>query len=90
MHINDSTYVVSMPPELSLAASRTYIPVVQVPSEADCPCPTEDELGGFLKLIGNMVMHVPTPDTTLARFGESTKTIPNIYRKGKEALSKFI
>ena len=78
-----------MSPELSLATSRTYIPVVHVPSEADCPCPTEDELGSFLKIIGNMVMHVPTPDTTLARFGESTRTIPNVYKKGKEALSKF-
>ena len=82
-YINESTYVVSMSPELSLATSRTFIPVVHVPPEADCPCPTEEELGSFLKVIGHMVMRVPTPDTTLARFGGVNQDYPQRLQEGQ-------
>ena len=77
--------IVSMAPELSLATIGETIPIIEVP--ADLPYPTVKEMAFVLTQIGHMVMHREVPKHTIETMGDKTNAIPNIYAKGKRALT---
>ena len=77
--------IVSMAPELSLATIGETIPIIEVP--ADLPYPTVKEMAFVLTQIGHMVMHREVPKHTIETMGDTTKAIPNVYAKGKRALT---
>ena len=74
----------SLAPELSLATIGSTIPVIEMPK--GLPCPALHEMAYVLTQIGHMVMDRPVPKHTIEGLGDETKTIPNIYAKGREAL----
>ena len=76
--------VVSLAPELSLATIGSMIPVIEMP--VGMPYPTLREMPYILTLIGHMVMHKFPPTHAIADLGDTTKAIPNIYKKGTSAL----
>ena len=77
-----------MAPELSLATIGGLIAVIEVPG--DVPLPHIKEVAYLMTLIGQMVVQREAPKETLAGLGDQTKTIPNIYRKGKDALAHCV
>ena len=77
--------IVSMAPELSLSTIGSTIPVIEVPR--DLPLPEVSEVTALLTLIGHMVVDREVPQETLAGLGDTTKSMPTVYRKGKEALA---
>ena len=81
-HPCGNAHIVSCAPELSLHLIGSFIPVVEVP---DIPMLTLGELAYLLTVVGTMVEHLETPGKM---FRNSTNAIPNIYRRGKDALDK--
>ena len=77
--------IVSLAPELSLSTIGETIPVIEVPR--DLPCPSLKELAFLLTQIGHMIMHQAVPTHAIADLGDTTRTIPNIYKKGQAALN---
>ena len=77
--------IVSLAPELSLAAIGDTIPVIEVAK--DLPYPTLHEMAYILTMIGHMVMNCSVPKHTIEALGDVTNTIPNMYAKGREALA---
>ena len=77
--------IVSLAPELSLATIGYIIPVIEMPQ--DMPYPTLNDMAYVLTAIGHMVMHREVPRTTIVGLGDQTKTVPNIYTKGREAMA---
>ena len=77
--------VVSFAPYVSLVTIGCTIPVIEVPE--GLPCPALEEMAFALAQFGHMVIDRPLPTNTIERLGDETKTIPNIYRKGKEAFA---
>ena len=77
--------IVSMAPELSLSTIGSTIPVIEVPR--DIPLPEVKEMAALLTLIGHMVVNREVPQETLAGLGDATRSMPNVYRKGKAALA---
>ena len=77
--------IVSMAPELSLSTIGGTIPVIEVPE--DIPMPETKEVAQLMTLIGHMVVHCEVPKQTLEGLGDATRSMPNTYRKGKEALA---
>ena len=74
-----------MAPELSLATIGSTIPVIEVP--VDVPMPDIKEVAHLMTLNGQMVVQREAPRETLAGLGDETRSVPNVYRKGKDALS---
>ena len=77
--------IVSLAPELSLATIGSTIPVIEMPE--GLPYPTLHEMAYVLTQIGHMVMDISVPKHTIQGLGDVTKTIPNIYAKGHQALT---
>ena len=77
--------IVSMAPELSLSTIGGTIPVIEIPD--GIPMPETKEVAALMTLIGHMVVHREVPKQTLAGLGDATRSVPNTYRKGKEALA---
>ena len=77
--------IVSMAPELSLSTIGGTIPVIEVPE--NIPMPDIHEVAHLMTLIGHMVAHRDVPTETLAELGDATRTVPNVYKRGKEALA---
>ena len=77
--------IVSMAPELSLATIGGEILVIEVPK--DVPMPDIATVAYIMTSIAQMVIHREAPKETLVGLGEKTKTFPNIYKTGKEALA---
>ena len=75
----------SMAPELSLSTIGGTIPVIEVPE--DIPMPDIKEVAHLMTLIGHMVAHREVPKETFAGLGDATRSMPNVYKKGKEALA---
>ena len=84
-YVTNNANIVSLAPELSLATIGSTIPVIEVPE--GMPCPTLQEMAYVLTQIGHMVIHREVPKHTIEGLGDDTRTIPNIYLKGKEALT---
>ena len=74
-----------MAPELSLSTIGGTIPVIEVPE--NIPMPDIHEVAHLMTLIGHMVAHRDVPTETLAELGDATRTVPNVYKRGKEALA---
>ena len=72
-------------PELSLATIGSTIPVIEVP--VGVPMPDIKEVAHLMALIGHMVVHREAPKEALAGLGDATRSVPNVYRRGKEALA---
>ena len=77
--------IVSMAPELSLSSIGGTIPVIEIPE--GIPMPETKEVAALMTLIGHMVVHREVPRETLAGLGDATRSMPNTYRNGKEALA---
>ena len=75
--------IVSLAPELSLSTMGSKIPVIEVP---EMHYPTLKETAQFLAMVGQMVADHPAPTHTIRTLGGVTKTIPNTYWKGWQAL----
>ena len=76
--------IVSLAPELSLATIGSTIPVIEVPN--GLPYPHLHDIAFILTLIGHMVIECTVPKHTIDGLGDVTKSIPNIYTKGRRAL----
>ena len=76
---------VPLAPELSLATIGSSIPVIEVPNEL--PYPPLRDVAYILTLIGHMVVEHPVPQHTIEGLGDKTKSIPNLYTKGHQALA---
>ena len=79
-----SSMIVSLAPELSLATIGGSIPVIGMPP--NLPYTDLKEVAYVLTLIGHMVAQKAPPTTTIATLGDTTKKIPNVYKRGTDAL----
>ena len=75
----------SLAPELSLTTIGCTIPVIEVPD--GLPYPPLHDMAYVLTQIGHMVMDCTVPKHTIEGLGDVTKSIPNIYTKGRLALT---